>query len=158
MRKKIGDIIEIQTEKGFAYGQYTYEAPNNFGSVVRIFQGLYQDKPNADDIVEFPLRFTILFPLGAALHRKLVNRLDNKPVRIDLQGLPIFRCRLLKYMLDPTRKVEEWGLWDGNDAGTISNDSPKCKSMPLVRSWSIPDLVERLESDNNDEIYDYINM
>ena len=52
---KIGDIIEIKTEKGLVYAQYTH-LNSLMGNLIRVFTGFYETRPeNFDNIIKYSL-------------------------------------------------------------------------------------------------------
>ena len=38
---RFGDVIEIATDKGLAYAQYTHEEPRFYGSLIRVLPGVF---------------------------------------------------------------------------------------------------------------------
>ena len=54
IRKKIGDVIEIPTSKGFAYVQYTHyhKDPPVYGSLIRVLQEFYKTRPSEQEFSE----------------------------------------------------------------------------------------------------------
>ena len=82
-RPQIGDLIEIETPRGYAYAQYIYKhrEPPRMGSLIRVLPGFFRERP--DDfsaLVETEERFSVFFPLGAALNRGIFRIVANEPV------------------------------------------------------------------------------
>ena len=46
-RPRIGDVFEIETPKGLAYAQFTYnyKEPPVYGVLIRVLPGLYESRP-----------------------------------------------------------------------------------------------------------------
>ena len=62
-RIKIGDIIEIKTDKGLVYAQYTHKN-SLMGNLIRVFTGFYKERPiSFEGIVNGDIRFMTFFPL-----------------------------------------------------------------------------------------------
>jgi hypothetical protein len=83
VRPRIGDVVEIRTPRGFAYAQYTHEhrEPPRHGSLLRVLPGLYERQPqDLASLVEQEERFSVFFPLGAALARRIFRIVGNADV------------------------------------------------------------------------------
>ena len=63
IRKKIGDVIEIPTSKGFAYVQYTHyhKDPPVYGSLIRVLEGFYKTRPSEQEFSEIVKKHFVLF-------------------------------------------------------------------------------------------------
>ena len=48
MRPQIGDLIEIETPRGYAYAQYVYKQREQppMGSLIRVLPGFYRERPD----------------------------------------------------------------------------------------------------------------
>ncbi len=143
MKAKVGDIIEILTSSGYAYAQYTHETPNNYGSVMRLFNGFFSERPEISTISVLPVRFTFLIPLSALVSKKLVKLIGWTEVRPDLLVFPVFRSGVVS--IDSGR-VETWWLWDGNTEWPIDAITPEQMNFPIVEIPSFPLLKERIEN------------
>ena len=80
IRPRFGDIIEINTAKGFAYALYTHKHtdPPRWGSVLRIIPGVFLTRPEAfQRLIELEPQFITFFPLGAACNRHIVRIVDS---------------------------------------------------------------------------------
>ena len=136
-RIKIGDIIEIKTEKGFVYAQYTHKN-SLMGNLIRVFTGFYKERPiSFDDIVISDIRFMTFFPLQAAINQNILAIVSNTEIPIFKNGLT-----------DPkTGKITKWWLWDGNKEWDIEN--PNKEQMKYSYQEIINDtlLIERILSE-----------
>ena len=142
-RPKIGDVIEIQTPKGFAYAQYTYkhDAPPKYGALIRVLPGLYQERP--DDfkkIVELESQFITFFPLGSACNRGIVQIVGNEDIPDSEKLFPTFRSGT------PNRegKVETWWLWDGEKEWKVGKLAPGMEKYPIRGVWNDALLIQRI--------------
>ena len=141
-RKKIGDVIEIETNLGLAYALYTHEH-RMMGSLLRVFERKFPSRPtDFIDLVGSPLQFETFFPLGAAVHRKLVAIAGHVAIPRYLQRFPTFRCGVE----DPkTKKVLNWWLWDGEREWIIGSLKEEQKSYPIRAILNDTLLRERIE-------------
>jgi hypothetical protein len=64
MKAKIGDIVEIKTTAGLAYALYSHQhtKPPKFGSLIRVFDRLYETRPtNVEALVENEVIFSTFY-------------------------------------------------------------------------------------------------
>lgn len=142
-RGKIGDVIEIETRLGLTYALYTHQH-RMYGSLLRVFERKFASRP-ADfvDLIGEPLQFETFFPLGAAVHRKLVAIAGHVAVPRRLRDFPIFRNGVADLK---TRKVANWWLWDGKREWMIGSLSEEQKRYPIHAVINDTLLRERVES------------
>lgn len=120
MAKRIafGDIFEINTEKGFAYIQYVgkYTEPPYYGDLVRILDGIYQQRPlNLDEIAsKKEVYYTFIATLQYSVNKKMTECVGWAPVPVKFKTIPEFR---IIGVPDPiTLKVDSWRIRkDGNE-------------------------------------------
>lgn len=118
----IGAVLEIETPDGFAYGQYVSEhrEPPQFGSLVRIFRGLYPERltphPDFVNTVDLMVGF---FPLSVWLTRGVATK-----VVVDGQARLVDHDYVFKLGDDGSGTT--WALWDEQSGerfvGTLSED------------------------------------
>lgn len=147
-RAKIGDVIEIKTEKGLAYAQYTHNhtAPPRYGQLIRVFDGLHEKQPdNLNVLVRGSILFLTFFPLHSALSRSIFRVVGNVAVPQDAQSFPIFR---MKGLVDPvTKKALRWALWDGESEKMLERPLTDAeKSLPILGVVNDTMLVDRIVS------------
>ena len=154
MEKKIniGDIIEIKTSKGLAYVQYTHEFTTHpkLGSLIRVLPGIYEKRPkNFKDIASQHATFVIFLTLQHAVDENHVEIVDNQPIPLDAQILPIFRCGIP----DPeSKKVEVWSIWDSKKEWKVGasievrNLTDEQKRLPILEIIGDELLAERIVS------------
>jgi hypothetical protein len=135
-RPQIGDVIEIETPRGLAYAQYTHEhrEPPRFGSLLRVLPGLFATTPSDfTDLVAQEERFSVFFPLGAALNRGIFRIVANEPVPEAKRRFPIFGA----LSGDGTM----W-LWDGRREWK-SRSGRERTPRALLATWNDTLLIER---------------
>jgi hypothetical protein len=145
MNIKMGDIVEIKTASEIAYALYShqYAKPPKFGSLIRVFDLLYEIRPERlEDLVENQVMFSTFFPLQAAVNKALLSVVGNVSVPDRLADFPIFRSGTP----DPnSKKVKAWWLWDGNKEWRVGTLTPEERRYPLLAVWTYPLLIERIE-------------
>lgn len=80
----IGDIFEIGTKKGKGYFQCV-KLDKIRCDTIMIFNKLYKERPLIESIIDVDDRYFVGFPLGAALNRKLVEKVGNVSLPINFQ-------------------------------------------------------------------------
>jgi hypothetical protein len=142
VRPQIGDVIEIWTPRGLAYAQYTHEhrEPPRYGSLLRVLPGLCDRQP--DDLralVEQEERFSVFFPLGAALARGIFRIVGNADVPLSKRPFPIFRSKT------PTGTI----YWDGRREWREAwwRRTPRWRRRAIDEIWNDTALVGRVSSD-----------
>jgi hypothetical protein len=144
-RPKIGDIIEISTSRGCGYALFThnYKAPPKFGALIRVFAGLYTQKPDSWSVlINRDILFSTFFPLGAYVNRGSVEIVGHTEIPLPLQGFPIFRCGTPNA---ETKRVDNWWLWDGIKEWRVGKLTPEQAIFPLRGTWNDILLIERIE-------------
>jgi len=138
VRPQLGDVIEIETPRGLAYAQYTHEHkdPPRHGSLLHVLPGIYPERPSAfSDLVAEEDRFSVFFPLGAALKRRLVRIVANEPIPEAKQAFPVFR----------SRQGNVWWLWDGRKERRAGRgDTWTARAIDQV--WNDKLLIDRIAS------------
>lgn len=127
-RYRPGDIIEIATEKGFAYVHLTHEH-DSYPPVVRLLRGLHAARPA--DLAGFAAnnaRLTAMIPIGPALDRLglphvLAGRREPNPA----DRFPIFRVPIR----DRHGSIVYWWLWDGEGLRPVAELEPGQEELPL---------------------------
>lgn len=145
VRPQIGDVIEITTPRGFAYAQYTHEHrdPPRMGSLLRVLPGVFDQRPELKSLVEEEERFSVFFPLHAALGRGIFRIVANEPVPPSKRPFPIFRSRAR-----PEISAGPWFYWDGRREWRESRwrPEPRWRRRALNEIWNDTLLVERITS------------
>jgi hypothetical protein len=143
---QIGDILEIRTPGGFAYAQYTHEhdRPPRYGALIRILPGLFAERPgDLSLLAQQKERFSVFFPLAAALRRGIVSIVADAPVPERCLPLPIFRSGI---RTPSTGQVMTWWLWDGIKEWRVGKLAPSQEHLPVLGVWNDTLLIERIAS------------
>lgn len=142
-KPEIGDIVVVETRNGLAYAQYTHKKPM-YGALIRIFDKIYQEAPaDLSEVLNQPVRFSIFFPLTAALSKGICKVVANEQVPTSLKEFPVFRAGIPN---PTTKKVDDWWLWNGDQevkVGKLTQDQLK---LPIRGVWNDTLLVDRIES------------
>ena len=142
-RLKPGDIVEIGTSKGLAYGLCTHRH-RQYGTLIRVIDGLLPQRPG--DLASLARRrvsFSCFVALPAAADQPVVSIVGHADVPPELLGFPTFRAGII----DPRiGKVALWWLWDGDKEWPIGALTPEQRRFPIRGIWDVTLLVERIES------------
>jgi hypothetical protein len=144
MRKpQIGDIVEIQTNKGLAYALYTHRN-EKYGALLRVFGRIFASRPASFNwLSEGPPQFDTFFPLRAALQKGIVKTAENIEVPAHLRGFPVFRNGTPH---PSTKNVEDWWLWDGDSEWRVGKLTSEQRRLPLLGVINDTLLCRRIES------------
>jgi hypothetical protein len=140
-RIKFGDIFEILTPKGLAYGQYLLRN-KEYGALVRMFSGFHERRPSELAETMGDVQFICFFPLQAAVNRDIVTIIGNAPIPKEASTMPIFRSGVVN---PATGKVELWWFWDGEKEWRVGATlTPEQRKMPMDGIWNDTLIIERL--------------
>lgn len=139
-RIKFGDIFEIPTPKGLAYGQYLLRH-KEYGALVRMFSKFHDQRPRELAETTGDVQFICFFPLQAAVNKNIVTIVGNASIPIEASTLPTFRTG----EEDPaTGKVAVWWFWDGEKEWPVGALTPEQRKMPMRGIWNDTLIIERL--------------
>ena len=149
-RKKIGDVYEVKTEKGFAYLQYTHEytKPSKWGSLIRVLDGFYEKRPTTKELkylVNKQHKFQTFCFLQQGIKTGEVLFVENFSVPEFAQEFPVFKGSNSSPKKDPLEKI--WWLWDGEKewrVGKLSIDEQK--KYPLDGVCDITALISSIKT------------
>lgn len=137
-RPRIGDVIEVETPMGYGYAQYTHEhrEPPRLGSLLRVLRGIFAERPgDFEPLLAHEERFSVFFPLGAALNREIVRIVSNEAIPAAKRDFPIFGTL--------SRDGEVWWMWNGSREWKAR--SPRERTPRALREiWNDTLLVERI--------------
>ena len=146
-RPKIGDVIEIETPRGYAYAQYTHKhvSPPCFGALIRVLNGIWATRPeNFNELVGQGFQFVTFFPLGAACSRGIVKIVASEPIPSFSQSFPIFRNTHRDIR---GNRAGDWFLWDGQKEWRVSHlTNQQLKEYPPAGVINDTLLIERIVS------------
>lgn len=145
-RIKIGDVIEIQTTKGYFYAQYTHKDPT-YGALIQVNRNPFRERPrDIEDAVLDEVGIVTFFPLSLAIHRNIFARIGNVPVPDGRQEFPVFR---ICGGIDRNGKVKQWKFWDGQNTWPdqwLTELTDEEMELPIEGIWNDTLLIERLEA------------
>lgn len=151
-RIKIGDILEIKTSKGYAYMQYTHKDIGTMGSLVRVFNGIYDKQLEELDILkDKDVQFITFFPLQFALNKGIVNYLGNMELRDEFRVFPIFKSMLGQDL--KTNKAKSWNIWEDGKVVNIIY-SPLSKEEKMIPNYGVINdtmLIYKIETNFTEE-------
>ena len=143
---KIGDIIEVKTNIGYFYAQYTHQ-DSTHGALIQLTKNNFEKRPaNLDDVANAEVGIITFFPLNIAVQRQIFPVIGNAPISRNRQKFPVFRVR---GDIDKERNVKQWRFWDGQNAWPdfwIKELNDEQKNLPIRCIWNDTLLIERLES------------
>jgi hypothetical protein len=144
-RIKLGDIVEIETKIGFAYAMYTYNhrSPPVYGALLRVFDRVWELRPQDIADVVMRVRFNTFFPLQAAVNRGLVKIVGNVPIPEELKELPLFRTGNVDRR---TKRVPIWSLWHGERSWRVGDLTSEQRALSILGVCNDTFLIERIES------------
>lgn len=143
VKLKIGDIVEIETAKGFVYALYSHRH-KQYGALLRVFSRTYTTRPNdLVVVVADRVAFSCFFPLSTAVNRAIVSIVGNVGVPDALSPFPTFRAGVAD---QETGKVADWWLWDGEKEWRVGELTQEQRMLSILGVWNDTFLIERIES------------
>ncbi len=139
-RLRLGDIFEIATPKGVAYGQYINKH-EDYGAVIRIFRGMHERRPPKIAEIMNEVQFVTFFPLQNAIKHGDVTIVGNEPIPPNASKFPTFRSGLAN---PATGKASVWWLWDGVKEWRVDNITPEQRGIPILEVVNDTLLIERI--------------
>ena len=140
-RAKLGDVVEIQTKRGYGYAQFsswheTYNVP-----IIRVLPGLFVRRPtDIASLVAGKELYHAMFLVTLAVHRGYVEDIGNYPIPKGAEAPAMWRSSL------PDERGRE--VWSVGDSGYIYESlTDEQLSLPILSAWSFPSFVKRVESE-----------
>lgn len=144
-KAQIGDILEIPTRKGLAYVQFSHyhESPPHYGAIIRVLEGFFQERPKEFHTLagQRELYYT-LFPVQAAVNRKIFQIVGHTEVPLFAKNFPLFRAGNTN---PQSGKVDQWWLWDGTKSWKTDELTNEQLDLPIKSSWNDVLLISRIE-------------
>jgi len=140
---ELGDVFEINTNKGKAYFQCV-KIDRSKWDIIKVFNQLYDERPSSiENVVKVPDSYLVGFALIAAYKRKLVEKVGNIALPKNFQ--------LPKYMRNEHIIGREFLGWHIIDTNTwkrqlVKELSLEQKQLSPWGIWNDTLLKERLES------------
>ena len=124
-------------DRGFAVGLMTHHR-ERIGHVIWMAEPFFDNEPTGEDVKAISRwRWPVLFPLGAALHRKTVTRIGQVEVPAALRPPPTFRSKMGSAGWVAVDVVEDKRLGPTTDRSlpiySVVNDT-RLKEM-LITDW-----------------------
>lgn len=143
-RIEIGDVIEIATPIGYAYGQFMNEDPL-FGEIVRILPGTFQSRPeDLAALVAGPDRFVVCYLVRRAIRVRLVQRVGHEPLPKASRAFPLMLWGGLRLR---DGRQSSWWLYDGRRKTLLTELRPEHRGLPIVMNLGHPGLVNAIVND-----------
>jgi hypothetical protein len=139
---QVGNIVEIPTEAGYAYAQFTHTTDD--GQLLRVFAALHEHpvRENVEQLASSPVQFVTFFPLQHAVNAGIVAVVGTADVPAEARKFPLFRMSGLP---DPmTHKVRDWWLFDGQREWKIGPLTSEQRSLPIRETINDTLLKERI--------------
>lgn len=114
----LGDIMEIQTSRGFGYAQYIHDDPR-YGACIRVFEGLHESRPSVEQILTTKVRYTTFLPVKHSVRHGLVEVIGNAAVELADGIYPMLLAG------NRVNKKGSWWLWDGEKEEKIGPELTK---------------------------------
>lgn len=148
---KEGDVLEITTEKGFAYVQYTHYHPE-CGELIRVLQGFYETPLTSEEIevfTELEYRFSLFICWDYCVAQKGIHFTSNFPISSDGKNFPIFKktdALIGQVWNEPNHVI--WRLWDGKKEWGVGplNEEQRKKHPEIILCSSEASLFYYIET------------
>lgn len=146
---QVGDIFEIVTPRGLAYIQYTHDG-KDFGDLVRILPGLFEVRPNLEELNRQKEMYFTFYLLRECIGRGKAIRVASLAVPEWVRPYPPMR---FDRNFDNAVPRVHWLIGDASERLTLET-IPKMKSVTGLSAeqkklsihalWPHPWLVQRL--------------
>jgi len=152
-RVKIGDIFQIELEKGYAYGQITHK-DSSMGTLIAVFCKRYNEPTSQYELViTDEVQFRLFYFASGALKKGLTEVVANLEVPDKLSSFPIFKKHA---PLELTGGVDKWAFWSGDSSEETVYSTEITEEQlkyPLQRLVSHDVLIKYIEKGYRD--YDH---
>jgi hypothetical protein len=148
-RIRVGDVIEIITSRGFAYGHITHIHKTeraSFGPLVRALPGFFDNRPSQFDGLVRESPVSMMFcALNRAMRDGICEVAGSVPVPEESQEFPLFR-NTQDYGVRPSTDPKRWWFWDGEKSWFVGKLKPEQRRMPIEEIVDGELLRERVET------------
>jgi hypothetical protein len=143
-RIDIGTVVEVPTENGFGYLQFTHRN-ELMGALVRVLPGVHATRPvDFGPLVASHETYVTFVPLLEAIRAKMFTAVAHAPVPERARNFPLFRAAgpRVKGSSEPT----SWWLWDGKEERRLESLSPEQRQLPIWEATMPPVIVPRFNA------------
>lgn len=140
MRARIGQVLEIATERGLAYVQYV-SRHGKYGDTIRILPGLFTTRPRDFSRLVHGHAYFAFYPLRMAVAQNLITPVAIEPIPVGLERPQRLRRR---GAIANDGRVETWLVIDGDREELRSELSLDEKRLPIASIWNHALLVQRI--------------
>ena len=142
MKPKIGNIIEIPVEGGFAYALFTHKVKPD-GDLIRVWSEVHEQRPMTfEHLAGSQPSFSSFVALTHSVSNNFVSIVGRMEVPPSLAAFPVFRSGLMG--LD--RLVSTWWLWDGTSEWKVGGLRDEIKHLPIRTTWTFAMLKLKIET------------
>ena len=142
-RVKIGDIFEVETQKGFIYFQYVYKRLDKL-QTINVFNYVSKTKLDLEEIDTSNIKLTVEYPVTIAYNRDMIDFIGNKDFSEFIYP---------KYRIDRALKLSREDNargWDIVDTDTLKrkrviNLNDEEKKLSPSGWWNPTFLIEWIE-------------
>lgn len=142
-RPKIGDIVEIPVEGGFAYAQYVnyYREPPRYGPLLRIFTKIHRSRPRKIEGSLIGDHYFGFFPIAPAVRCELVSIVGTQSIPSSDRPRPTFRT----YNVGKDGKKTSLFICDERGEQRVSSWTKAQREFSIKRIYTFPTLVKRIQ-------------
>jgi hypothetical protein len=145
-KPKLGDVIEVETSKGYAYAQITNKH-RDLGILIHVLNKIHPSSVPAEgfpELVNSESRYCTFIFKQDLYESPLVSVKGNADIPEKHKAFPMMRAGIK----DPrTRQVACWWLWDGINEWPIGQLDESQRNLSIREIWNFEILIRRIESE-----------
>ena len=136
-----GEIVEVRMQSGFRYVQITHRH-SSYPEVVRVIEGVYQQRPELHDLGTTATDFIALCPVSDSLSYDNLNAqaIGLAPLPDHARAFPPFATPFG----DRNGDVVYWWFWDGESLRFDAAPVPDAADLPRREVIGARELVSRM--------------
>lgn len=147
VKLSLGDVIEFETSKGFAYAQYVYKhsRAQAYGELFRIVDGCFPNRVDLDTVVKRNASYVCFCRPYPELKTGIARIVSNAAIPVDAKTLPLFKWAFRNIL---TGKVIRWEIWDGKTrkGRPVEKLAESEKQYPLLETVTLDVVIARIEA------------
>jgi hypothetical protein len=145
----VGDVVEIDTDNGLAYAQFTHRVPNR-GDLIRVLPGIYKSRPEDIQALVRQKEIWVTFvALDAIVAAGIFPVVANVEVPEAAQPFPMMRAGAPL----PSGRVARWRLFDGEVERPVEELTEELAELSIVEIPNPALLRERIASGWHPRMY-----